>query len=431
MSLEKLECSICEFVFEADVRASGQVRCICCGHSFSPPRSAAHPSALPVSQSPLSDVHRSEDHRSEIHRSIDQEDSQDMIGRADQVRSSILLQRIKARRRSNLILLLLFIATLVSGALVAQRFISVEKQRQQQIADSKFSVIETANHLDTATEPLPPAPTARAKPILAANPPLSAKPSVKPEAPVIEEAPELIAKIPVAPPKFPFLSSTVAVDQAAIVKPYMMLLEIESPTGTTYATGTIVDSRGYLLTSLAAATGATKITVSSARSRSQIKNVVTPPVSDTVRGVIAVSNAQQWALLEINRRFVLNAADIRLLEIDRIVSRQPLLRMVAPRSSKDYAVSEMRVDQRRRSSKLAAGQKELLNIADGDADVNWIISPRSPYDQLGAALVSPEGKLMAVLVNFDQNSSYYINTSAIGKLLKGNNFSKKPLSSLK
>jgi len=353
-----------------------------------------------------------------------------MIGRADQVRSSILLQRIKSRRRSSLILLLLFIATLVSGALVAQRFISVEKQRQQQIADSKFSVIETANHLDTATEPLPPEPTARAKPILAANPPLSAKPSVKPEAPVIEEAPELIAKIPVAPPKFPFLSSTVAADQAAIVKPYMMLLEIESPTGTTYATGTIVDSRGYLLTSLAAATGATKITVSSARSRSQIKNVVTPPVSDTVRGVIAVSNAQQWALLEINRRFVLNAADIRLLEIDRIVSRQPLLRMVAPRSSKDYAVSEMRVDQRRRSSKLAAGQKELLNIADGDADVNWIISPRSPYDQLGAALVSPEGKLMAVLVNFDQNSSYYINTSAIGKLLKGNNFSKKPLSSL-
>ena len=210
-----------------------------------------------------------------------------------------------------------------------------------------------------------------------------------------------------------------------------MLLEIESPAGTTYATGTIVDSRGYLLTSLSAVAGATKIQVSSARSRSQIKNQTTPPLSDTVGSVVAVSNSQQWALLEVNRRFVINAADIGIPETDRIVSRQPFLRVVAPRSPQDYAASELRVDQRQKSSELTTEQKELLNVSASDQDSNWILSPYSPYDQLGAAIISDDGELMAVLVSFDDEFSYCISTSDIGKLLKENNFTTRPLSSLR
>ena len=163
---------------------------------------------------------------------------------------------------------------------------------------------------------------------------------------------------------------------------------------------------------------------------SQIKNQPIPLLSGTVRSVIALSQSQQWALLEINRRFVINTTDIQIPETDRIVSRLPLLRVVAPQTPQDYAASEMRVDTRKKSAELTKEQKDLLNISDTDGDANWILSPREPYDRLGAALVSTDGKFMAVLVSFDAQTSYFISTSAVGRLLKENNFTMQPLSTL-
>lgn len=413
MSLVKLECPICEFVFETDLSVTDRARCTCCGHLFHPGRSTIQPSKsrAPESRAPVSPT------LPETNAPNVKGDSQEMVGRSDQLRSSIMLQRLRARRRSNLILLLLFIGALVAGALVAKRFGNLEEQRQQQITDLQ----PASTHQSSIT----PVPNIVVETVLPDPPPQSPQPPAK------KEAPKPASTLQLDPPKFLLLTSSVAADQAASAKPYMVLLEIESPSGTTHATGTIVDSRGYVLTSLPAVKGATKIQVSSARSRAQIRNQTAPPMSDTIRSVVAVSNSQQWALLEINRRLVLNAADIRIPTTDRIVSRQPLLRVVAPRSPNDYAVSEMRVDQRRRSSQLGAAPKELLNISHDNEGPNWIVSPHSPYDQLGAALFSTDGKLMAVLVNFDRSSSYYVDTSALGKRLKENNFSKTPLSSLK
>lgn len=407
MSLVKLECPICEFVFETDLNATDRARCTCCGHLFVPRRSTIQPSRpnQPTASLP---PRLSEKNVPKV-----KDDSKKMVGRSDQLRSSIMLKRLKAQRTSNVILLLLFAGTLVAGALVARRFGKLEDQIQQQSADLEPAI--------TASSPITPVPNIVVETDISAPPPQSPRPPAKQEA----------QKAASAPPKFLFLSSSDAADQGAAVKPYMVLLEIESPAGTTYATGTIVDSRGYVLTSLQAVTGATKIQVSSARSRAQIKNQETPPTSDTVRSVVAVSNDQQWALLEIDRRFVINAADIRIPKTDRIVSMQPLFRVVAPQSSNDFAVSEMRVNARRKSSALAKKEKERLNVSEGDKDTNWIQSSYTAYDRLGAALISEDGELLAVLVSFDQQSSYYVSTSDIGKLLKENNFSKKPLSSLK
>lgn len=437
MSLVNLECPICEFVFEANpheanpheanlhqanlhqgnlhqanLQGAGQVRCTCCGHVFAPGKSTINPLQSPVTPPATPD---------QQNESSTTADSQPIVGRADQLRSSIILQRASARRRDNLILLLLFIGTLAAGALVAKRFYAMEQYRQQHVADSNFSAaaLETPLH-STVTPAVPEANEA-----VTPDPPIDATQLASEEKPS-----NTAATVKLDPPEFLFLSATVAADQAASFKPYVMLLEIESPNGRTYATGTVVDSRGYLLTSLPAVAGATNITVSPAQSRSQMKNEATPPLSDTIGSVVAVSHRQQWALLEINRRLVINAADVPIPEVDRIVARLPLLRVVAPRSLNDYAASEMQVDRRQKSSALTAKQRKLLNVS-GDEEENWIVGRRSPFDQLGAALVSTDGELVAVLVNFDQTSSYFIHASAIGKLLKENNLSKQPLSSLK
>ena len=425
MSLVKVECPICEFVFEANLDVTAQARCTCCSNLFAPGKSTIQlkQNREPQSQEPQSQETQSRkrspspSRRWESNGPHGKHHPQKAVSRSDQIRSSILLERIRAQRRSNLILLLLFGGTLLAGALVAKRFRALKEQTTHQVADlaPAFS--------DVLATTQAPNFVVNKSPLAAPSPMPAAKRDTKASA----SAP------PLDPPKFEYLSPSIANDQAAQLKPYIMLLEIESPAGTTYATGTIVDSRGYLLTSLPAVVGATEIHVSSARSRSQVKNQTTP-MSDTVSNVVAVSDSQQWALLEINRRLVLNAADIGIPQTDRIVSRQPLFRVVAPQSSGDYAISEMRVDTRCRTSDLTTKQKELLNLSEaveGTEDVNWIISPHSAYDRLGAALVSTNGELMAVLVAFDQQSSYYVNTSGIGQLLGESSFKKKPLSSLR
>ncbi len=420
MSLVKLECPICEFVLEADLNVTAQARCTCCGHLFAPGKSNVRANTA----SRASESHHTPSTTPwKNNAPREKEDSPAMVSRADQIRSSIMLDRAKAQRRSQLILFLLFVGTLVAGVLVARQLGNRDDQDDQQIANSNPAVTDLSA-IPTVTKVEAEAELSDARP---QSPPPRA----------IEDTQKPPSAPPLDPPKFAYLSPSVAKDQAAQLKPYMMLLEIESPAGTTYATGTIVDSRGYLLTSLPAVAGATKIKVSSARSSSQIKNQTAPPMSDNVANVVALSNAQQWVLLEVNRRFVLNAADIRIPVTDRIVSKQPLLRVVAPRFSGDHAVSEFRVDRRRPSSALTVQQKELLRVSESvessdiTEDVNWLIGACSDYDQRGAALVSTKGALVGMLVNFDQEFAYYITTTAVGNLLQGNNFDKQPLSVLK
>lgn len=427
MALINLECPICEFIFEAEIDDEQQARCFCCAHLFSPSPSAwnaqdqahQHPTSLPK--------------RFDI-----AEQKSTAIGKSDEVHSSILLKRIKARRRGNLILAILFLAAVASVTLVCYRYLNLEQQRERSFSDAIFLETNADDGVLKLTNP----PKTKAKNVAVG--PIFSSSGKQSTADVAAQAtdppdgdPLDVDPPDVDPPEFRFLSPAIGRDQAAAMKPYQVLLEIESPTGITYATGTIVDSRGYVVTSLPAVAGATRINASSAQSVAQIKNGVRAPLSDKVRGVISVSRAGQWVLLRINRRLVLNAADVSIPEADRLVTRQPLFRIVAPRSSLDFPVSEMRVDDRKKSGELNAEQRKLLGVAQPESqaiksgkEVNWILSPYSPYDRLGAALVSPEGDLMAVLVNHDDQLSYFITASAIAARLKEGNFTPMPLNSL-
>ena len=419
MPLFKQECPICEFVFEideADIEESVAVRCACCDHLFLPSRTEQVSGKLPTRGLPQP--------RKKAPLDADQSVA---IGKSDNLRSSIIVKRLRAKRRSNFVLLMLFLGAITSVAYLVYRFNDLEQQRQEQLSDLNFRPTEAIDSSDRAAmATLPAGPVAQqprpweeaAKPLTGGNDNLI--------------PPSSVPTIPTQPPKYKFLSAATAADQAALIRPYLVLLEIESPAGTTYATGTIVDSRGYVATSLPAVAGATSIKVSPAQNTSQIKRNATPPLSDNVRSVLVVSRSQQWVLLEINRRLVLNANDISVPPTDRIVSLQPLLRVIAPQSTLDYVVSEMRVDSRKNTNELTIPQEELLDLADikKDHNVNWILSPASPYDRLGAVLISPDGRLMAMLINSDDQFSYFVSAHEIARRLRENNFDKKPLSEL-
>jgi rubredoxin len=118
MPLVTLECPICEFVFEAAPHVTDRVRCTCCGHLFANRKSTIQTSKSPAaeSQQPLpAEI-------PETNTPSAKDGPQEMVGRSDQLRSSIMLKRRRARRRSNLILLLLFLGTLIAGVVTAKRF---------------------------------------------------------------------------------------------------------------------------------------------------------------------------------------------------------------------------------------------------------------------------------------------------------------------
>ncbi|MDB4766902.1 hypothetical protein OAG71_04360 [bacterium] len=425
MPLFKQECPICEFAFEAKVEGPAPIRCVCCDHSFSPNRGEQVEDELPVQIRPRK--------RNNTSPKIDQPVD---IAKSVNLRSSILVKRTQANRRSNYILLLLVLGAIASIAYLIHRFNDLDRQRQQQIADSNSKATEASGLSDPAvpkaapSNPVPPPSRPSGEKVNDKADPVAAA-TEKPAPATTASAESALAKTTPAP-KFQFLSAAVAADQAALTRPYLVLLEIESPAGITYATGTIVDSRGYVMTSLRAVVGATTIKVSSARKRSQIKSNAVPPFSDNVRNVLSVSRSQQWVLLEINRRLVINTNDISIPSTDRIVSRQPLLRVIAPQSPLDHVVSEMRVDSRKEPNELTTEQKKLLNLSgiENEREANWILSPSSPYDRLGAVLLSTDGKLLAMLVNSDDQFSYFVSASEIAKRLQENDFEKKPLSEL-
>ena len=418
MPLFKQECPICEFVFEideADIEESQSIRCACCDHMFSANRIAQ------MADSDLSSTqiltHSGRKPKADADPSV-------AIGKSDNLRSSILVKRMQAKRRSNVILMLLVLSAIASIGYLFYRFNDLERERQQRIADSDFQTTEATDSSDQVvlegdSETQIPSTPRPASDSVVAEPP-------KP-APVISVPVETVP-----PPEYRFLSAANAADQAALTRPYLVLLEVESPAGITFATGTIVDSRGYIATSLRAVAGATSIKVSPALKTSQIKRNVAPPLSDNVRSILTISRSQQFVLLEINRRLVLNANDIKIPTADRVVSRLPLLRVIAPQSPLDYVVSEMRVESRRRSKDLTAKEKQLLNtsISKQNDDVNWIRGLSSPYDRLGAVLISPDGKLMAMLVNSDDQFSYFVSASEIARRLQEKKFEKQSLSVL-
>ena len=416
MPLFKQECPICEFVFEideAEIEDSTAIRCAYCDHLFSPIRTERVADNLPVQVSRL----RRRETTPETDASV-------TIGKSDNLRSSILVKRMQAKRRSNLILLILFLGAVASVAYLVYRFNNLQQQRQQQLSELNPNPTEAidlseSTTLDTSGADSIPTPSQSSSGDAVAADAKSAPAATLPADPI-------------QPPKFQFLSAANAADEAALTRPYLVLLEIESPAGIRFATGVIVDSRGYVATSLRAVAGAAKIKVSPAQKPAQIKEDATPPMSDSVRSVLAVSRSQQWVLLEINRRLVLNANDISIPTADRIVSRQPLLRVIAPQSPLDYVVSEMRVDSRKKSDDLTEKQAKLLESSElaNESETNWILSPSSPYDRLGAALISADGKLMAMMVNSDERFSYFVSASEIAKRLRENQFDRTPLSEL-
>ncbi len=188
------------------------------------------------------------------------------------------------------------------------------------------------------------------------------------------------------------------------VQPHLVELTAETSFGSTPATGILIDSRGWVLTSYRAIQGAKEISVSPSR-----KSIQDPPgeLTDLVRGVIASDPEHDLAILKVNRRFVISLRELTIVDEDRVVGSQHLIQCVPPTSQYQWPAAECRIENRKTTSKLDESQQQHLDrIGYRDADLRWMLHRgQSPLNG-GGALVNENGDLVGMTVkSFPQTSS--------------------------
>ncbi len=215
-----------------------------------------------------------------------------------------------------------------------------------------------------------------------------------------------VAKQPVAPPVIPVDETPkyftkreleVAWDK---VNGYMVRLEVRTPVTTRTISGTIVDSRGWVLTSLSGLEDAGEVTVTLAAKSLTDK----PPfreLNDLARGIIATDESLDLALIAINRTQVINLADIQFSDKDRVVSAKRLLATRVPPARHQRWLAETEIIKRGETESLGPLYQSKLKTTQIDPALNLIVyEPRLPtnvaVETKGAALIDKDGIVQAI-----------------------------------
>ena len=190
------------------------------------------------------------------------------------------------------------------------------------------------------------------------------------------------------------------------VQPHLVSLKVFDGLGTHEAVGTIVDSRGWLLTSFHAVKGASKIEV-----KASVNSIddywEAEPLTDLVRGYIAEQKEDDLVLLSINRRFIVAFSPVQPATKNNIVEGQHLLQCAPPSRSNLYGGTETRITKRGNFESLdPAGQLPARRMELNGGDLVWLVATGETPPLPGTPLFKIDGDLAAINV-FNVKKQYY------------------------
>ncbi len=186
------------------------------------------------------------------------------------------------------------------------------------------------------------------------------------------------------------------------VNGYLVKLDVKTPLRNRTMTGLIVDSRGWVVTSLKGLEDAGQVTVTLAG-----KNLSDQPpfreLVDLSRGIIATDPKHDLALISINRAQVINLADIKLAEQDNLVESKRMLIARTPPPRHRQWLAECRIAGRKPLSQLSDSIKNEIESAGlhEDTEIRWIVAPpRLPTDLAqelaGSPIIDENGIVHAI-----------------------------------
>jgi len=199
-------------------------------------------------------------------------------------------------------------------------------------------------------------------------------------------------------------------------RPFLLALEIEGPRGKQRAVGTIIDSRGWCVTSYQAVHDAWKIDVVAATHSLQ-QSSQEPPLRDTVRGIVLAKPELDLAILAVNRRFVVSLADLPIPTEDRMVAATRLMAVAPPNPENYHGFSEVKIEQRGKLAEFPSEIQARLSTLPGDiTDIQWL-SLSGGIDLLpGTPLLDQQGQLRSIVSVQRQQAALAVPVTQLSKL---------------
>ena len=225
------------------------------------------------------------------------------------------------------------------------------------------------------------------------------------------------------PQKFDYLKRSQVDNAWTVIQPYLVHLKVHDARGSHLAVGTIVDTRGWILTSYQSIVGASKIEVT--QSAKSIDEFSDDLLTDQVRGVIGIDKANDLVLLSINRRFVISFADVQYADTTTIVETAYFVQCAPPTLTNPYARHEAKITVRgtlddldgdAQSKAIRSKLGEPIGLLDEDKDglgndelpLTWLVATSGKQPLPGTPLVNVDGELVGMNVFSDSRSSQYL-----------------------
>ncbi len=234
----------------------------------------------------------------------------------------------------------------------------------------------------------------------------------------------------IPPQSFDYLDRKASQDRWNSVQPHLVSLRVFDGLGTHDAVGTIVDSRGWVLTSYHAVAGASKIEV-----KASVHSIddywEAEPLTDLVRGYVAEQKENDLVLLSINRRFVVAFSVIEPAVKNNVVESEYLLQCAPPSRENLYGGSETKIAKRADFGSLdKAGQSFANRMQLGGADLVWLVATGTTVPLPGTPLFKIDGDLAAINVFNASQHHYFLPVERVKSLLEHADDNVKPLTEL-
>lgn len=214
----------------------------------------------------------------------------------------------------------------------------------------------------------------------------------------------------------------------AEIHPYLFRLVVHKPNGDRVISGVLIDSRGWVATSLSAVEGARSLEVYPAPA-DPLSEFAADNLRDEVRGILAVDRPRDLVLLQINRRLVNVVTALKSTE-KLLVPGRPLIQAASVGPERWGWLTETRM-VRTDPATFPAEVKQLIERRGLDLAPYWPAHRLAISQGAGAALFTPEGELAGVNTGLSTaEAHFFAEAPALQSLLKNAREPAAPLSNL-
>lgn len=214
------------------------------------------------------------------------------------------------------------------------------------------------------------------------------------------------------------------------VQPNLLSLKIYDGKGTHDAVGTIIDSRGWVLTNYSAVKGASKIEVTSSLKSIQYLGE-TELLNDVVRGYVAVNKEKDLIILSVNRRFIVAFTTVESITRNNVVKSEFLLQCAPPSLGNIYGGIETRIQSRGTLNSLVpVAQATAQRMKLKNPDLVWFSAQTPTLSLPGTPLFKINGNLAALLSFRIEENNFFVPVDSVHALMADTTEDIKPLKEL-